>query len=334
VARNHGRILTSIWADQEFRDRSPEAQRLYMFLLSQPGLNHAGLLALTLRRWAGAAAGLTVDGVRQALDELAATRFVVVDDDTEEVLVRTLVRNDQVYKQPKVMLAMEGDAREIASPKLQAALVAEFDRLDLSTLSDVPPKSGGESTRAIVTGVVNRLRQQFAKATAKASERVSGRVSDTPGEPLAIPIAEGIGYPHARAGAPSPTPSPTPTPAVPPAAAEPPARRETPNQRANRLTKTYTERVKPSNHPAISKIVRKAVDANCTDELITKGLNELADEGRSVTTDTLRIAMYGKPRASPGPSRNGQILDGAMERAVAAEQRMQSAQSPKGEITS
>jgi hypothetical protein len=86
----------------------------------------------------------------------------------------------------------------------------------------------------------------------------------------------------------------------PPAAAEPPAQPdETPNQRANRLAKVYTDRVKPSNFPAVAKIVRKAVDAACSDELITKGLTLLADEGRSCTTDTLRIAMYGRPRVVP-----------------------------------
>ena len=83
----------------------------------------------------------------------------------------------------------------------------------------------------------------------------------------------------------------------PPAAAGPLApASETPNQRANRLAKVYTDRVKPSNFPAVAKIVRKAVDANCTNELITKGLLALADDGRSCTTDQLRIAMFGKPR--------------------------------------
>lgn len=127
-------------------------------------------------------------------------------------------------------------------------------------------------------------------------------------------------------------PEPGPEP-VPPSAAEPAARSdETPNQRSNRLTKVYTDRVQPSNFPAIAKIVRKAVDANCADDLITKGLDELADQGRSVTTDSLRIAMYGKPRSAPAQSRNSQILSAAMERAVKAEQQRVNATIPRGEI--
>ena len=33
---------------------------------------------------------------------LEAARFVLVDENTEEVLVRTFMRNDKVYRQPNV----------------------------------------------------------------------------------------------------------------------------------------------------------------------------------------------------------------------------------------
>ena len=59
MARGHGRILTSIWEDGDFLDLDEREQRLYLFLISQPNLNHAGLLDLTLRRWSRKARGLT-----------------------------------------------------------------------------------------------------------------------------------------------------------------------------------------------------------------------------------------------------------------------------------
>lgn len=207
MARNHGRILASVWADAEFRDLTPDAQRLYFFLISQPNLNHAGLLPMTLRRWAGAARGLTVADVRGSLAELDGARFVVVDEDTEEVLIRTLVRNDGIWKQPKVMLAMESAAGEIVSPALRAALVAELERLDLTVLSDEPSKSG-ESTRGVVHGVIGRLKEAFAEAARRVSERVSATLPGTSPEasmePLGAPWSPLSGAPT-PAGAPQST---------------------------------------------------------------------------------------------------------------------------------
>src|SRR5258708_6217558 len=101
MARGHGRILTSIWEDADFLALTQQQQRLYLFLISQPNLNHAGLLPLTLRRWAGKAAGLTAVELDEHLAALAAARFIVMDEDTEELLIRSFVRNDGVWKQPK-----------------------------------------------------------------------------------------------------------------------------------------------------------------------------------------------------------------------------------------
>ena len=71
MARGHGRILTSIWEDADFLALAQPEQRLYLFLISQPNLNHAGLLPLTLRRWARKAAGLTATELEKHLQALA-----------------------------------------------------------------------------------------------------------------------------------------------------------------------------------------------------------------------------------------------------------------------
>jgi hypothetical protein len=116
MARGHGRILTSIWEDSDFLALTEDQQRLYLFLISQPNLNHAGLLDLTLRRWARKAAGLTVAELKERIDSLAKARFIVVDEDTEELLIRSFVRNDGVWRMPKVMGSMVSGALEISSP--------------------------------------------------------------------------------------------------------------------------------------------------------------------------------------------------------------------------
>ena len=69
---------------------------------------------------------------------------------------------------------------------------------------------------------------------------------------------------------------------------------ETDNQRANRLTKVYYDRVPMSKFVATSQIVKKAISSKYTDDQITAGLNALADDpGRPVTLTTLRIAIEG-----------------------------------------
>lgn len=83
---------------------------------------------------------------------------------------------------------------------------------------------------------------------------------------------------------------------------------ETPNQRANRLTRTYTDRRKLSNFPAVAGIVRKALTVGYDDDAITAALSRLADDNRSVTVDALRIELEGLPPsrfARPEPATPG-----------------------------
>lgn len=70
---------------------------------------------------------------------------------------------------------------------------------------------------------------------------------------------------------------------------------ETEGQRANRLTRAYTDLVKLSNFPAIAKIVRKAMAEGCSDGQIEKALHALAVNKRPVTTATMLVEIYGTP---------------------------------------
>lgn len=103
----------------------------------------------------------------------------------------------------------------------------------------------------------------------------------------------------------------TPDEAVPPtrpvvpttSGAEAPAE-ESPGQRANRLTKTYTDLVPMSAFLAVQGVVAKAIKAAKTDAEIEGGLVRLAESGRPVTVNTLRIEIEGQPKtAAVGHSR-------------------------------
>lgn len=220
MARGHGRILTSIWEDDDFLDLDEQEQRLYMFLISQPNLNHAGLLDLTLRRWSRKARGLTSAELEKVLQSLEAARFIVMDDDTEELLIRSFVRNDGVWKQPKVMGAMVAGAMEISSKVLRRALLAEMDRIPLEELSNEPTKSSrgpGPSIRQQVSDHIETLRKALQDPTPDPTEGGYVTPSATPSRPPSDTPAEGgrEGSTRGRAGtsrAHSPALSPSPVP--------------------------------------------------------------------------------------------------------------------------
>lgn len=53
--RKYAQILKRIWRDDDWRQLSVDAQWLYTALLSQDSINYAGVLAITVRRWANLA---------------------------------------------------------------------------------------------------------------------------------------------------------------------------------------------------------------------------------------------------------------------------------------
>ena len=200
MARGHGRILTSIWEDPDFLALDEKEQRLYLFLISQPNLNHAGLLDLTLRRWSRKARSLTSAELEKTLQALEAARFIVMDDDTEELLIRSFIRNDGVWRMPKVMGAMVSGALEISSKRLQRALLLEVDRIPLDELSDEPAKlrngTEGPSIRQQVAVHIDTLRKAFGTPDPDPSRRGNGTPSASPSETT----SDNPPQPHAEGG--------------------------------------------------------------------------------------------------------------------------------------
>lgn len=129
MARSEARIFTNIWNDEEFLALTPLAQRTYLFLLSQADLNYLGVLALRESRWARKANRLDAAAVRESLDELAKAAYVVVDDDTEELLIRTFIRGDRVYTQPNLLRSAHSALALVESQAIRASLRRELARL-------------------------------------------------------------------------------------------------------------------------------------------------------------------------------------------------------------
>lgn len=129
MARDHARILTRVWADADWRKLTAAEQRAYILVLSDPSLTYCGVTAITVKRWAQQAADTPERLLRKAFDGLAARRYLVFDWDTEEVLVRSYMRNDKVLTQPNVARAAWSAYRSVLSPAIRAALLVEVHRI-------------------------------------------------------------------------------------------------------------------------------------------------------------------------------------------------------------
>lgn len=131
MARAYANVATALWRDEEFRPLSLAAQHAYLLLMSQPDISAAGVLPLALTRWASRTKDVTRTSLRTAIDELEAHRFVAVDEETEELLVRSFVRWDNGYTNPKRRPVIREAAGHVESGTLQRILAAELDRLGL-----------------------------------------------------------------------------------------------------------------------------------------------------------------------------------------------------------
>lgn len=153
MARSYARIMTAIWRNREFRALPSSPQRTYLLLVTQPDITAVGLLPLTVRRWADMAADTTTADLERDLRMLESGRFVAVDRDTEELLVRSFVKWDGGYNNRKRVPVIEAAAKEVSSEVLTRTLGLEFTRLGLPVpvwqgptdgLSDSPSDDGGD----------------------------------------------------------------------------------------------------------------------------------------------------------------------------------------------
>jgi hypothetical protein len=129
MAREWARIGTDLWDEQSIQDLNPLEQRAYLLVTTQPDLSRCGVLPYTLNRWAKLAKGDTPAKLRTAFKGLEKSLHVALDEDYEELLVRTYVLHDGLLTQPQVVGAMVRDFRMVRSPKIRVAFLREIRRL-------------------------------------------------------------------------------------------------------------------------------------------------------------------------------------------------------------
>ncbi|MCD2153445.1 hypothetical protein LQL77_06940 [Rhodococcus cerastii] len=135
MAREYGKVWFSIFTDEHFTTQPLFDKLLYIALIGQPSLNYAGVQPINMRRLRKAMR----DGdrlpdeqdLKVALVRLERRGYVYTDDDTGELLVRSFIRNDEVHRQPNILISALRLATQIESPKLASVLLGELSVLDI-----------------------------------------------------------------------------------------------------------------------------------------------------------------------------------------------------------
>lgn len=223
MARSHARIGTSIWNEPTFRALHRDAQRAYFLATSQGDLSRCGVIPFRLKRLAKFADDDTPAKLRTAFRRLEKTRHVVLDEDAEELLVRTYVRHDGLLAQPQVVAAMVGDVSLIDSPSIRLAFLQELHRI--WHLDDLPDAERKGLRLAMGEHETDRYIDKLGPALSPALQAAweSGSLAPcAPGStpPCTAPFAKALARAHAPSPSPAPTPSPSPVPS-PQAAAQP-----------------------------------------------------------------------------------------------------------------
>lgn len=184
MPRFYATIECSIWDDPEFIALGAGAQRTYFMLVTQNDIHACGTLPLTLRRWAKTC---TDKDLEAWLAELDDARFVLVDEDTEELLVRTFAKYDGGYKHAVRAKAVVATAKAIRSERLQVAAAAELAKLGLSGASPEPPDRDRSGSPEPVESQRLRVTEVSTDHTPEAFEPVAVNLEREPSAPSGPP---------------------------------------------------------------------------------------------------------------------------------------------------
>lgn len=194
AGRSEARIFASIWKDKAFRALPRNAQGMYLFLLSQPDLSFCGVIPLREPRWARAADGLTVEDVRADLKRLSEPfvegfaegspegvsgrvhqPFVVIDEESGELFVRSLIRNDRIWMQPNLLKAAREAATQVESPRILAALLDELRRIPVQ-------ESESKLVKAVMAEFIADLEAEVGNGSHNPPPKGSGNPSAPPSQ--------------------------------------------------------------------------------------------------------------------------------------------------------
>lgn len=114
--------------DDRYRELNHSEQWLYKLLLVHPTLTYAGVAEWRPGRLAATTSDLNADDVRRIGSGLQAKYFIYIDEDTEEVFIRSFVKHDGLLKQFRLPVSMANDYAGIASQAIREFFIFELQK--------------------------------------------------------------------------------------------------------------------------------------------------------------------------------------------------------------
>jgi hypothetical protein len=143
MARKFAQIQVAIWTDEDFKSLPAAEQHMYFVLLSQPRLSLCGVIDYIPSRLAMCVYEWTTDDVERLVKQLEDKRYIVVDHDSRELLLRSFIRRDGLLKAKTITIGAASDYAEVMSDKLRQAIDHELAR----AFRDDPSMAGWEGLK-------------------------------------------------------------------------------------------------------------------------------------------------------------------------------------------
>ena len=199
--RQYALIHRAILDDPSWRCLTRSQQNLYLLLLLKLSTNLCGVVDWRPKKLAVNASDMTVETIEADAVVLEKKLYIVRDEDTDEVLIRSFLRNDAPLKSSKTAIAVRSSYTDTASSKLRGVIVFELQRLykeqrdwqgwdqvrALLALPSIDPRrivSGGEEA---VSDALKRYQESSFSPLRDTSfdtpsDGISQGVSDTPSD--------------------------------------------------------------------------------------------------------------------------------------------------------
>lgn len=207
--RQYALIHRAILDDPSWRCLTRSQQNLYLLLLLKLSTNLCGVVDWRPKKLAVNASDMTVETIEADAVVLEKKLYIVRDEDTDEVLIRSFLRNDAPLKSSKTAIAVRSSYTDTASSKLRGVIVFELQRLykeqrdwqgwdqvrDLLDLPSIDPRrivSGGEEA---VSDALKRYQESSFSPLRDTSfdtpsDGISQGVSNTPSDGVSQGVSD------------------------------------------------------------------------------------------------------------------------------------------------
>jgi hypothetical protein len=129
MPRKYARLHVTIWQDSEYQELDPYHQGVYSALIAYPNVSWCGVIDYIPKRLTIFSDSMTASGLALAVEVLEKHNFVYVDEDTDELVIRTFIRHDGVMHQKNMGKAMITALRKVQSVYIQNIVLGELINL-------------------------------------------------------------------------------------------------------------------------------------------------------------------------------------------------------------